>query len=181
MITVIFILVVLIWYTGHGEACTGNWPFEGGYLTFSDMYELYKRHMQGKHLYIVTDCCYSGNWVKECARHLDKENTFCGHYAEERNIYLKVFASCLPDQEATDPLYTTGKGVQLLTHGGESHVIGFPRHRKLNHDQTTLGFDFTRKEKCIVDGNKCVSAESTWEQDVEDLIEAEPNDTDYIN
>ena len=153
---------------------TGDWPFRDGSLTFSDIYKLYKRHMRGKYLYIVTDCCYSGNWVKECAGHLDAEGIYCGHDAEEREIYLKVFASCLPDQEAKDPLYTTGKGVRLLTHG-ESDVIAFSRHRVLNHDQTTLGFDFTRTKKCKVTGNECVSSESTWEQDVDDLIKAEPN------
>lgn len=129
--------------------------------------------MRGKKLYIVTDCCYSGNWVMECAKSLDRENIYCGHDAELNQIYLKVFAACLPHQRASDPLYAVGEGVKLFTHRG-SQVIGFGKHRVLDDSQTTLGFDFTSTKKCTVNENECTSPNSTWEQDVEDLILSEP-------
>ena len=54
-----------------------------------------------------SDCCYSGQWVLECAKILDKLGIPpCGHRARERNVLLKVFSSCQFDQKAVEPGYS---------------------------------------------------------------------------
>ena len=76
-----------------------------GCLKFENIYNLYMRCFKGRYLYIVTDCCYSGAWVEECAKLLDRDDIKCGHDSKREKIYIKVFASCLPN-EALDKFYT---------------------------------------------------------------------------
>ena len=158
---------------------SGDWPFMDGVLTFQDIYDLYKSYLRGKLLYIVSDCCYSGSWVRKCASLLDKENIYCGHDAERRKIYLKIFASCLPTQRARDGLYSK-KGIKLgrLDHHSDDAIL-FPQYVRLRENQTTLGFDFTRTTKCTLDEGQCMSSNFTWEQDLDDLLKSQPND-EYI-
>ena len=159
------LFVVLIWYTGHGEKETGNWVFEDGCLKFKDIYCLYKKYFKGRYLYIVTDCCYSGAWVVECARLLDEDDIKCGHGARRKQVYIKVFAACLPDESAHDKFYTKCKGVKLHAHEDHSKSIKFAEHRKLHlespkdnaYSQTMLGADFTQNNSCILgESEKCL-------------------------
>ena len=185
---------MLIWYTGHGEKATGNWVFEDGCIKFEDVYKLYKTNFKGHYLYIVTDCCYSGSWVVECARLLDRDGISCGHAAKRERIFIKVFASCLPKELASDKSYVECQGARLhTTHGDDRHkTIVFAQHRKLHVkypsetngesssssrkrrgvSQTTLGMDFTQSKDCILQGKECThSSARTWERRVEQLCE----------
>ena len=57
---------------------------------------------KGKRLTIISDCSYSGSWVKECARVYDSLGIlYCGHHSREKGILVKVFASCQSYQKAT--------------------------------------------------------------------------------
>ena len=171
--TVVF--TVLIWYTGHGEKGTGNWVLEDGCLRFADIYSLYMKYFKGRYLYIVTDCCYSGSWVKDCARLLDRNDIMCGHDAKFHQVFIKVFASCLPNEQAWDKVYTECEGVKLHSDGSKKSIV-FAEHRRLefkpgSYCQTTLGMDFTRTDQCISDGNgKCIHRR-IWTLLVHRLIE----------
>ena len=172
--------VVLIWYTGHGERDTGNWVMEDGNLQFENIYDLYMKYFKGRYLYIVTDCCYSGAWVVECARLLDRDGIKCGHDAKLSQIYIKIFAACLPNEEAYDKFYTECKGVKLQPNGASRTVV-FAEHRSLEDKsrtsyQTTLGVDFTQTNECIKqeDGN-CIHCRTSmtlyWTKLVQRLTE----------
>ena len=59
-------------------------------------------HFQGKSLQIISDCSYSGNWIKRCAMKLDECGILsCGHHTREQRVLLKIFTSCQPNEEAT--------------------------------------------------------------------------------
>ena len=166
---------MLIWYTGHGEKGTGNWVLKDGCLKFEDIYNLYINHFKSRYLYIVTDCCYSGSWVVDCARLLDRDGIKCGHDAKRQNVYIRVFASCLPNEQAWDKFYTECRGVKLHPNGAR-RTIAFAEHRKLEcepekYHQTTLGVDFTRTNGCLGDDSK--NCHSTWTTLVQRLCDEE--------
>lgn len=93
--------IVHVYYFGHGRKDTGDWCFLDGKITFSDIVELYKQHLSGRVLTIVTDCSHSGAWVNACLGHLEASGVQpCGHSAKDRGILLKVYASCRPKESA---------------------------------------------------------------------------------
>ena len=180
--------VVLIWYTGHGgPGRTGNWLFQDGSVTFEDIYRLYKDFFKNRYLYIVSDCCYSGSWVEECARLMDEDGIKCGHDAKDQRIYIKVFAACLPSEPAYDKYYTHCKGMKLHSHRTDrSKTIKFAEHRRLRYEssaasQTTLGVDFTTNDTsvCLLDREgKCIHY-ATWPEYVQRLI-AQKSSSKYL-
>ena len=104
----------VLYYLGHSEAGTGNWCFKDGTISFQEVFDLYRRYYTAKMLLIHSDCCYSGNWVRECAKTLDRLGIPpCGHRAREQGILVRVYASCQPDQKATEPCYSV-KSVTVL-------------------------------------------------------------------
>ena len=106
-------------YLGHSEVGTGNWCFKDGTISFQEIFDLYRRCSPGKALSIQSDCCYSGNWVRACAKTLDRLGIPpCGHRAKEQGILLKVFASCQPDQKATEPCHSV-EGVTVSDNGAQ--------------------------------------------------------------
>ena len=106
-----------LYYLGHSEEGTGNWCFKDGTISFQEIFDLYRRHCPGKGLTIMSDCCYSGNWVRECAKTLDSLGIPpCGHRAREQGILIKVIASCQPDQKAAEPFYSV-EGVTVNEDG----------------------------------------------------------------
>ena len=178
------VCAVLIWYTGHGERDTGNWVFKDGCLTFEDIYDLYNESFKGRYLYVVADCCYSGAWVVECARLLDTDGIRCNHMVERKKVYIKVFAACLPNEQAYDKFYSQCKGVKLHSHSDYSKTIKFAEHRRLydkNKDktQTTLGVDFTQKDICILDGDGMCIHYTSWTEHVQRLLE-QSTSRDYL-
>ena len=163
---------MLIWYTGHGGTGTGNWVLKDGHLKFEDIYNLYVKYFKGRCLYIVTDCCYSGAWVVECARLLDRDGIKCDHAAELQKVFIKVFAACLPNEPANDMMYSKYKGVKLNPRRGPVKAISFAEHRKLrykNLTQTTLGVDFTKSDMCVRKAGRCIPYH-TWSMHVQALL-----------
>ena len=141
-----FICVVLIYYTGYGEEGTGNWCFKDGTISFQDIFTLYKKYLKEQLLYIFSDCCYSGQWVVDCAKCLDEMGIgACGHQAIKHGILLKVFTSCQPNQRATLGGYVAQKGILFYE---KDQNICFYSFKKLSDTQTSYGVDFT-KIKCF--------------------------------
>ena len=149
-VVVLELSAATIIYTGHSERGTGNWCFKDGTISFQEVFDLYRRHFRGRLLTIVTDCCYSGNWVYACAEALDNMGIPpCGHKAREQGVLIKVFASCLPDQKAGDLHYSL-EGVEL----DENRLI-ISRNKQLTDTQTTMWGDFTKLVCCREPDNPC--------------------------
>ena len=129
----------------------------------------------------MSDCCYSGAWVKECADLLDKDDIKCGHDAKRHGIFIKVFAACLPNESAYDKFYVRCEGIKMCTYN-ELKTITFAKHRRLHFEglsQTTLGVDFTRNNTCISNDKGGCSCYTTWPKYVADLLE-ERKSGDYL-
>ena len=137
---------MLIYYIGYGEEGTGNWCFKDGTISFQDIFTLYKKYLKEKLLCIYSDCCYSGQWVVDCAKCLDEMSIgACGHQAKKHGILLKVIASCRPNQRATLGSFVAQKGILF----DENYkVICYYPSKKLSDTQTCYGTDFT-KIKCL--------------------------------
>ena len=130
-----------IYYTGYGEEGTGNWCFKDGTISFQDIFTLYTKYLKGKVLAIYTDCCYSGQWVVDCAKILDEMGIgACGHQATQQGIYIRVVASCEPTQKAAVESFVVNKGI----HFGRLHkTLAFFSSKQLSCFQTTYTCDFT--------------------------------------
>lgn len=166
-------LSVLIWYTGHGKKTTGDWPMKDDeYLTFDELYDIYKKNFKGRPMYVVTDCCFSGSWVVRCAQLLDQDGITCGYRAKQHNMIIKVFAACLPKEKGYDRYYTECGGAKLYTLKGEERkIICFAQHHWLGH-QHTLGVDFTEAEHTFCMEDRAGLPEA---------IDCKPNWTDRVN
>ena len=106
----LFLLVVL-YYIGAGRSGTGDWCFEDGFITFRDIAQLYLRalshNFRGRVLTIVSDCSYSGCWMRDCMEFLDEQGVQpCGHKAREMGIPIKVYASCRSTEIPTEYRYS---------------------------------------------------------------------------
>ena len=102
--------LVLLHYIGAGRRGTGDWCFEDGFITFRDIAQLYLRashNFKGRVLTIISDCSYSGCWVRDCMEFLDEQEVQpCGHKAREKGILIKVVASCRSNEIPTEYRYT---------------------------------------------------------------------------
>ena len=99
--------VPVVRYLGNSEKGTGNWCFKDGTISFQEIFNIYRRHPSVKCLDIHTDCSYSGQWVRECAKTLDSLHIPpCGHRARENGVMVRVFASCQHNEEAAEPCYS---------------------------------------------------------------------------
>ena len=140
-VTVNFTIIVWIYYTGYAEKATGNWCFKDGTITFQDIFALYKKHLIGKILALYIDCCYSGQWVVDCAKCLDEMGIgACGHQAIEQKIFLRVIASCEPNQKAGVENFLIREGI--IFHEYYKSLF-FCCSKKLSNYQTTYTCDFT--------------------------------------
>ena len=96
---------VSLFYIGAGRKNTGDWCFKDGFITFNDIAQLYLQassNMKGRVLSIVSDCSYSGCWVRNCMEFLDEQGVQpCGHKARERGMLIKMFASCKSNEIPT--------------------------------------------------------------------------------
>ena len=141
MYDVINFVIVWIYYTGYAEEATGNWCFKDGTITFWDVFTLYKKHLIGKILALYIDCCYSGQWVVDCAKCLDEMGIgACGHQAKEQKIFIRIIASCEPSQKATVENFLLRKGILFHDH---YKTLFFCSSKKLTNFQTTYARDFT--------------------------------------
>ena len=90
-----------LYYHGPGRKGTGDWCFADGFITFQEIADLYMKYSVGSVLVIVTDCSYSGSWVKSCGEFLDKQGVRpCGHSAHDKGILIKLNASCRANEVA---------------------------------------------------------------------------------
>ena len=139
----------MVHYLGHSEEGTGNWCFKDGTISFQEIFDLYRQYCPGKALGIVSDCCYSGNWVRDCAKVLDKLGIPpCGHRAREQGILVKVFASCQPDQKAAEPCYSV-EAVTMKNDGTQIYQARQPAQ------QTLAWFDNTKLVCCRAPDSPC--------------------------
>ena len=135
---IIIISTALIKYLGHSEKGTGNWCFKDGTISFQEIFNLYRKFSAGKTLSLVSDCCYSGHWVRKCAKTLDSLRIPpCGHRAREKGTLIKVIASCRPDEEAGEPCYS----IEALKIEDDGSTIDYAE--QLTH-QKSVWFDSTR-------------------------------------
>ena len=130
-------LTAVIYYIGAGRKNTGDWCFEDGVITFRDITELYLRaspSFKGRVLTIVSDCSYSGCWVRDCMEFLDLQGVQpCGHKAREKGILIKVYASCGPTQIPTQ--------YQFSVHGASNdrnkgHMFSYTSKQLLDTQHT---------------------------------------------
>ena len=153
--------IAVIHYFGNGRKFRGDWCFSDGYITFQDLMDIYMDTYRGHVLTIVSDCSYSGRWVKQCYEFMDGQGVgVCGHHAIDKGVLMKVVASCRPHQKAQVLGYSlkcmffdknTGKNMQLLKWD-------------IREGQQTFGQDFT----AIICGGKVdeecrADASRTWE------------------
>ena len=145
----IYISTALIKYLGHSEKGTGNWCFKDGTISFQEIFNLYRKLSAGKLLSLLSDCCYSGHWVRECAKTLGSLRIPpCGHRARENGALVKVCASCQPDEEAGEPCYSI-EGVHMEDDGS---II---QHAKQLTHQQSAWFDSTQIVCCKGPDSPC--------------------------
>ena len=102
---------------------------------------LYHDHMQGNVLTIVSDCSYSGKWVKECCNYLDSlEVRPCGHSAVEKGVLIKVYASCRSGEVAAAPCFSVSGAVNDKNKGFMAYNLG----KTLRETQHSSGINFTQ-------------------------------------
>ena len=144
--------LAIIFYTGNGEKNTGNWCFKDGVITFLDIYGIYMAQFRGKRLTINTDCSYSGNWIKDCAKQLDSTKIpSCGHHTRSQNILLNVWSSCDVDQEATALCYVT----EAIKYDEKKEVVVTNFNTKLSSGQKTRLGDFRQLNCGNRDNQEC--------------------------
>jgi len=136
-----FACIALICYTGYGEEGTGNWCFKDGTITFQDIFTLYNKYYKGKILYIFSECCFSGQWVVDCAKRLDEMGIgACGHQAKKNGMLIKVYTSCQPTQKTT----YNALSAELLNFSDEENYLYFYINKKISESQCSYGCDFTK-------------------------------------
>ena len=144
-----YISTALIHYLGHSEKGTGNWCFKDGTISFQEIFNLYRKYCAGKVLSLISDCCYSGHWVRECAKTLDSLRIPpCGHRARENGALVKVFASCQPDEEAGEPCYSND-AMKIRDDGSQT------AYAKQLTQQKSMRFDSTRLVCCKGPESSC--------------------------
>ena len=163
IVIVCTISAAVLIYLGHSEEGTGNWCFKDGIISFQEIFGLYRTHCLNKVLIIMPDCCYSGNWVRECAKKLDDLGIPpCGHRAREEEILIKVYASCQPYQKAAEPCFSV-KGMVVDDNG----TLWFSTKKLASVTQAFCGTDFTKLVCCRGPGESCRSEEVlknwTWQ------------------
>ena len=148
---------------GKSEKDTGNWCFKDGTISFQEIFHLFRRTCPDKFLSINSDCSYSGQWVRECAKTLDSlQIAPCGHRARENGAMVKVFASCQPDQEAAEPCYSI-EAVKAMEDG--SIIV----NAKELTQQKSMWFDSTSLVCCRAPDSPCPQTtfqHLTWENAV---------------
>jgi len=124
---------------------------------------LYQKHLTGKILCIVTDCCFSGQWIVECTKCLDSMKIgACGHQTREQGLLIKIYATCQPDQKVKIHHYVSKKGIYY------NDSVWLYYTKNLSDTQTTHGFDFTRIKCLQLDGSKAscrlsdIPAKCSW-------------------
>ena len=159
----------MIHYLGHSEEGTGNWCFKDGTISFQEIFDLYRKHCTNKRITIKSDCSYSGQWVRECAKTLDSLSIPpCGHRARENGALVKVFASCQPiaNEEAAEPCYS----IEAVTVEDDGSIT---TSAKQLTQQKSMWFDSTKLVCCRGPDSPCPKTtfqHLKWENAVDDTI-----------
>lgn len=134
---------VSLYYIGAGRRNTGDWCFKDGFITFSDIAQLYLKassNMKGRVLSIVSDCSYSGCWVKDCMEFFDEQGVQpCGHKAREKGMLIKMFASCKSNEIPTVFCYSIC-GIHIVANTKE---VSLPWPSMHLGTQTTVAIDYS--------------------------------------
>ena len=149
---------------------TGDWCFSDGFITLRELLDLYmsNQHFRGCVLYIIPDCSYSqtGSWVKECMEFMDEQGVGpCGHVAKEKDILVKVIASCLSNEIPMELAFSThcannDKNLGLF----RFYPINL-RSSKIHEGQHPSGLDFTEVQcKNKIDEPCTMAPGSTWQR-----------------
>jgi hypothetical protein len=98
----------VLYYTGHGSGrrragadddFQGNWCFSDGNLSFFELVELLdsvrQNAISSNVVYVICDCCYSGQWVERW-KSLD----------DLHRASIRVIASCSKDQTCSDGVFS---------------------------------------------------------------------------
>ncbi len=128
--------------------------------------ELYTRYLKprGRVLTIVSDCSYSGCWVKKAMTFMEGQGVGpCGHQAKEKGILVKVYTSCLANEVPAELAFST-HCAKNNNDGIVSYTIDF-RSEEIHDDQHTSGLDFTQV-RCNnkIDQPCTMAPQSTWQQ-----------------
>ena len=131
----------MLYYVGAGKRNTGDWCFQDSFITFRDIAQLYLLaipNMRCRVLTIVSDCSYSGCWVKDCMEFLDEQGVQpCGYKAREKGMLIKVYTSCKSNEIPTQFCYSMS-GMDNDSNTGE---MSFALSEQLLATQTTDGMD----------------------------------------
>ena len=101
---------------------------------------LYNEIFRGHVFTIVSDCSYSGNWVRACCEYLDEQGVkLCGHSVREKGLLLKVYTSCRPREIAATPCFS----VRAAGNDKNTGCMEFSTRKELRDTQHSYGFDFT--------------------------------------
>ena len=165
-----FLYLVMLHYIGHGRRNTGDWCFQDGYITFTDLTQLYLQLLRGRVLTIVTDCSHSGSWVKQCMDFLDQQGVGpCGHSARDKGILIKVFASCLSHQVPRQLAHSVYGSKNDKNTGDMTFIrcyYSIDLRAKVAEDQHARGIDSTGVrcgQKSIDDECECLPG-ATWQR-----------------
>ena len=150
-----------IYYIGNGKRNTGDWCFSDGFVTFEDIATSYNHFFRGRLLTIVSDCSYSGSWVKACCQYLDEQGVqSCGHSADKNDILLKVYASCKPTEVAATPCFS----VRCALNDKNNRMMAYYLGRKLRETQHSYGINFTKIQCGMKFKDPCaLSLGQTWQ------------------
>ena len=149
-----------MYYLGHGRRDTGDWCFQDGFITFSDIAELYSRCLRGRVLTIVTDCSHSGAWVNAWLDYLDRKGVQpCGHSAKDKGIFIKLYASCRPEENASTNCFVT----RAVTNDRTSGKLSYCTITTLSKSQHSYGVDTTAVRcKRSIEDECALRPEFTW-------------------
>ena len=130
-----------IYYIGAGRRNTGDWCFEDGFISFNDITQIYLKassNIKGRVLTIVSDCSYSGCWVRDCMEFLDEQGVQpCGHKAREKGMIIKVFTSSQSYQIPTEYRFSVSGAINDKNTG----VMTLCSGKQLLMSQTTDSID----------------------------------------
>merc|ERR1719347_54063 len=103
----------IIYYTGHGQAGTGNWFFQDGTLSIQDIEKL----VCSQYPLIIADCCFSGHWANYCRKYDQTRGFHTLSAAPEFSVSydhpvgggeLTQWITGKGGRPSTEPLYSVG-------------------------------------------------------------------------
>ena len=158
---------MILYYIGPGKKETGDWCFSDGFISFREIMNIYmtNTYFKGKILYIYCDCSYSGSWVREAMSFMDEQGVGpCGHMTKEKDILIKVLASCLADEIPVERKFST-HGISNDKNDGTIWYQSLLRCDKICERQQPSIIDFSIVQcENRIDQPCTMAPGSTWEK-----------------